>query len=165
MFACILKRVQFKPFRTLLNLISGYMSQAIPCDQFSRTETRYGIILHRWKRNWVRRWVNGWKHLSRQFRFIVLGWIFNKPFAVDFVSRETNAKLFINCASASSCFLAFSFVCFSVDRKCFSLLTVVVAVSFPENVFWQPILFSMKIHISVPPCVYRSFFISLILLI
>lgn len=82
------------------------MLPGISCDQFSGTETRYGIIAHGWKRNWVHRWVNWWKHLSRHFTLLS---------SVEYLIKHSQwisqaAKLFINCASALRCFLASFYV-------------------------------------------------------
>lgn len=103
------------------------MLPGISCDQFSGTETRYGIIAHGWKRNWVHRWVNWWKHLSRHFTLLS---------SVEYLIKHSQwisqaAKLFINCASALRCFLA----SFYVDWKSSPPLLTCVADVFPENVF------------------------------
>lgn len=100
------------------------MLQTIACDQFSGTKTRYRIVFHCTAGLRV-------EASSKTFRLIVVGWIFNKPFAVE---SEANAELFIN--SASLLCLAFHFVCCFVERSV-AYCDAKLSTSFIENIAWQ----------------------------
>lgn len=94
MFVWILKRA--KREATLLDPISRCMLAINSAER----RLDMGSYFHSWL-----------EHLPRHFSLlIVLGWIFNKPFAVE---SEANAELFIN--SASLLCLAFHFVCCFVE--------------------------------------------------